>query len=319
MKHLDNLDSQFSISIPPDENGLIGRECPVPECESYFKIQPGTGLKGENIPCRCPYCGHAAGQNKFFTKAQVEYAKSVVLRQVTGALLKDLKSLEFNHHPRGGFGIGISMKVSGRPSPIRYYREKQLETELVCEQCTLRYVIYGVFGFCPDCGVHNSFQILKKNLEVIEKLLAVAETLEKAVAQSLIENGLEDCVSTFDGFGREICRVHSNASADLQKVEKISFQNLERAKQTLGALFNIDLSAGLTPNEWKLAMRGFYKRHLFSHKMGIIDADYISKSGDTQAIVGRKVRIDVEEVRILAAIIGKLGQYLSDSMRKIRP
>lgn len=113
MRHLDSLRSQFSISIPPDEDGLIGRECPAPECESYFKIQPGTGLKGENLACRCPYCDHTAGQDKFFTKAQVEYAKSVVLNQVTGALLKDLKSLEFNHRPCGAFGIGISMKVRG--------------------------------------------------------------------------------------------------------------------------------------------------------------------------------------------------------------
>jgi hypothetical protein len=161
MNHLANLGSQFSISIPPDEEGLVGRECPAPECESYFKIQFGTGLKGENLPCHCPYCGHAAGTDKFFTKAQVEYAQSVVMNQVTGALLKDLKSFEFNHRPRGGFGIGISMKVSGRPMPIRQYREKKLETEVVCEQCTLRYMIYGVFGFCPDCGVHNSLQILK--------------------------------------------------------------------------------------------------------------------------------------------------------------
>lgn len=207
MRHLENLASQISITIPPDEDGLIGRECPVPECESYFKIQLGTGLKGENLPCHCPYCGHEAGQDKFFTKAQIEYAQSVVLNKVTGALLKDLKSLEFDHRPRGAFGIGISMKVSGQPTPIRYYREKQLETEVVCDQCTLRYMIYGVFGFCPDCGVHNSLQILKTNLQLVEKMLGVAESQEQAVALSLIENSLEDCVSAFDGFGRETCRV----------------------------------------------------------------------------------------------------------------
>jgi len=79
MKHLNRIPSSFSISIPPDENGLIGRECPEPKCENYFKIQPGTGLKGEDLRCHCPYCGHAAGQDKFFSKAQVEYAKFVVL------------------------------------------------------------------------------------------------------------------------------------------------------------------------------------------------------------------------------------------------
>lgn len=319
MRHLDNLGSQFSISIPPDEDGLIGRECPVPECESYFKIQPGTGLKGENLPCHCPYCGHAAGPDKFFTKAQVEYAQSVVLNQVTGALLKDLKSLEFNHRPRGGFGIGISMKVSGQPTPIRNYREKQLETEVVCEQCALRYMIYGVFGFCPDCGVHNSLQILKTNLQLVEKMLAVAETQEQAVARSLIENGLEDCVSAFDGFGREICRVHAKASTDPAKVEKVSFQNLEGANQNVKELFKANLAAGLTGDEWKAAVQGFQKRHLLSHTMGVVDAEYVRKSGDTQAVVGRKVGIDVGEVRALGQIMGKLGRYLSDAMGRIGP
>ena len=106
----------------------------------------------------------------------MEYAKSVVLNQVTGALLKDLKSLEFNHRPRGAFGIGITMKVTGQPTPIRYYPEKQLETEVVCEQCTLRYMIYGVFGYCPDCGEHNSLQILDKNLELVLKMLDMASS-----------------------------------------------------------------------------------------------------------------------------------------------
>lgn len=316
MRHLDNLGSQFSISIPPDEDGLIGRECPVPECESYFKIQLGTGLKDENLPCYCPYCGHAAGADKFFTKAQVEYAQSVVLNQVTGAVLKDLKSLEFNHRPRGAFGIGISMKVSGQPTPIRYYREKQLETEVVCDQCTLRYMIYGVFGFCPDCGVHNSLHILKTNLQLVEKMLAVAKTQEQAVARSLIENCLEDCVSAFDGFGREICRIHAKVLTDPAKVEKVSFQNLEGAKQNVKELFKVDLSAGLTSDEWKAAVQGFQKRHLLSHTMGVVDAEYVRKSGDTQAFIGRKVNIDASEVQALGQIIGKLGRYLSDAMRR---
>lgn len=38
MRHLDNLGSQFSIPIPLNEDGLIGRDCPAPECGSYFKI-----------------------------------------------------------------------------------------------------------------------------------------------------------------------------------------------------------------------------------------------------------------------------------------
>ncbi len=74
-------------------------------------------------PVNCPYCGHSAAQDQFFTNAQIEYAQSVVINKVTGAFIKDLKTLEFNHRPRGAFGIGISMKVEGRPQPIRHYSE----------------------------------------------------------------------------------------------------------------------------------------------------------------------------------------------------
>ena len=298
MKHLERLGSQFSISITPDEEGFIGRECPVTECESYFKIQPGTGLMGEGLPCHCPYCGHKAGPDKFFTKAQIEYAKSIVLSQVTGALLKDLKTLEFNHQPQGGFGIGISMKVTGQPTPVRHYREKQLETEVVCDKCSLRYMIYGVFGFCPDCGIHNSLQILGKNLELVDKMLAVAEVQEPAMAQILIENALEDCVSSFDGFGRETCRVFSPHSAAPEKAAEIRFQNIASARQRVRSHFGVDFSAGLNDSEWSMVLRCFQKRHLFAHKMGVVDEEYIQVTSDHTAVLGRKSQVDSNEVEL---------------------
>ena len=39
------------------------------------KIRFGTGLKGEELPCHCPYCGHKAPQEDFATPGQIEYAK----------------------------------------------------------------------------------------------------------------------------------------------------------------------------------------------------------------------------------------------------
>jgi hypothetical protein len=238
----------------------------------------------------------------------VEYATSVVLNQVTGALLKDLKSLEFNHRPRGGFGIGISMRVTGQATPIRHYREKQLETEVICEQCTLRYMIYGVFGFCPDCREHNSLQILDKDM---------AQSAEGELLKRVVENALEDCVSAFDGFGREICRIHAKKSSDPAKAEKVSFQNLDGAKHNFNGLFNLNLSSGLNSDEWKAAVRGFQKRHLLSHTMGVIDDEYVRKSGDIQAVPGRKINVDAEEVRELVRIVGKLAHEASSVLRRM--
>ena len=312
MNHLRRLGNSVSISIPADDDGFTGRECPRAECEGYFKIELGTGLKGVDIPCHCPYCDHTAGHDHFWTKAQIEYAKSVVMRKVTDALHKDLKELEFDYKPEGAFGIGISMKVSPhRLTPIHKFREKKLETEIVCASCTLRYAVYGVFAFCPDCGQHNSSQIFDKNLELVEKMLGLAAGADdKDVSERLIENALEDCVSAFDGFGREICRVHAEKAINPIRAEKVSFQDLRGAQKKLSALFDIDLSDGITAQEWEEVTRGFQKRNLLSHKMGVIDKAYIRKTDDINAVVGRKVTLASSDVREVARIVGKLAKHV---------
>lgn len=299
--NLDNLGKQFSIPITPDDDGYLGRECPVEDCLGYFKITPGTGVKGP-APCYCPYCGHKGESNTFFTQEQIEYAKSIVLRQVTDAIHKDLKSLEFEHKPQGLFGIGLSLKVQrSAPLPIRYYREKELETAITCDSCTLRYAIYGVFGWCPDCGVHNSLQILVKNLELARKELALATTAEADLANHLIGDALENAVSAFDCFGRELCQ---------RKSIEIRFQNLAAARRKVQDAFGFDFADALFPNEWEAACRAFQKRHLLAHKMGVIDDDYLQKANDPGAILGRRIALSQAEVEASITIVEALGRRL---------
>lgn len=305
MNNLRRLGNQVSVPIKADEEGYLGRECPNEECLGYFKITPGTGVKGP-APCYCPYCGHCGEANTFFTQEQIEYAKSVVLRKITDAIHADLKSLEFDHKPRGAFGIGISMKVQrSSPQPIRVYREKQLETEVVCDHCTLRYAIYGVFGWCPDCGTHNSFQILGKNIELARKELALAETADRELADYLVGDALENLVAAFDGFGREICS---------QKAADIHFQNLSGARRRVQDAFGFDFAGGIPAEEWERACRVFQKRHLLAHKMGVVDADYIQKANDPNAVLGRKIVVSREEVIWSIGMIESLGRRLFDGI-----
>lgn len=318
MRHLSRIGDKIPIPIPADEEGFTGRECPNSNCEGYFKIQFGTGLKGESIPCHCPYCGFKAPHDQFWTKKQIEYAKSVVMGKISEALYKDLKSLEFEHRPKGDFGIGFSLKVHhGRPVPIRYYREKKLETEIICDRCTLRYAIFGLFAFCPDCGAHNSQQILEKNLEVTEKELELSTTLEDDLSVHLIQDALENIVSAFDGFGRETCRVRAISATDPPKAKKISFQNIERARQRVQDLFGVDFSSSLDTAQWSLVCRGFMKRHLLAHRMGVVDQQYVDQAGDTSIAVGRKISIHPSEVQELLALVRKLGKTLANDLPKL--
>lgn len=301
MSNIERLGNQISVSIEPDEEGYIGRECPVESCLGYFKITPGTGLK-DPAPCHCPYCGHTAEHNQFFTPAQIEYAQSVAFRQVARAFQKDLKSLEFDHKPKGGFGIGISLKVKNSPlPPIRAYQEQQLETKVVCDKCTLNFAIYGVFGWCPDCGAHNSLHILTKNLELARKELALAETVDADLSEHLIGDALENIVSAFDGFGRELC---SRKSSDIR------FQNITAARRRVQEAFGFDFAADLDAESWAVIVRAFEKRHLLAHKMGVVDEDYLRKAADPDAVAGRRIRVSSDEVAQATAVVERLGQRL---------
>ncbi|WP_425399082.1 hypothetical protein [Aeoliella sp.] len=317
-RHLRSLGSNFSVSIPTDEEGYLGRECP--ECESYFKITPGTGL--ENVTaCVCPYCGHKAEQSDFATAQQLEYAKSVVLQQVMGAVTKDLKGIarSFNRKSSGGL-LSLKMDVRSKPSTIQYYVEKELETKVQCAACSLQYTIYGVFGFCPDCGVHNSLQILEKNLELARKELELATTAEDTeLQQHLVGDALENAVSSFDGFGRAEVGTYADRSSNSKKATAISFQNLTTAEEALQALFGFSLHSTVSADEWKLLVRCFQKRHLLAHKMGVVDEKYMKVTGDTNAVVGRKVVMGSQEVSKLLEAVAKLGIGLSASLDQISP
>ncbi len=312
MSRFGDFPKQSSVPIPTDETGMVGRECPEPECEGYFKIQPGTGLEGDNLPCFCPYCGHKGEHDTFWTKEQIEYAKSFAFRQINDMVTRDLKKLEFNHPPRGAFGIGISMKLKEGPRPpLHRYRERALETEVVCDQCTLRYSVFGVFGFCPDCGSHNSRQILEKNLDLAMKVLEFAQSAPTPdLTENLVQNALEDVVSSFDGFGRELLTAHATRATDPSKATTVSFQSLTGADRSLQTLFGTSLQAMTTPDEWKLMVRCFHKRHVIAHKGGVIDEKYVEQSGDETAIERRKVRVTADEVRELVAVVRKVGEAL---------
>lgn len=316
MNHLSRVPSEFSISFQPDEDGYLGRECPKEDCVNrYFKITPGTGIQGE-APCHCPYCGYTANHGEFFTSDQIEHAQSIALNAITGALLKDLKAALPRSTPRPGrgFALEISFEVKGRPHPVHYYQEKELETEVVCDSCGLRYAIYGLFGWCPDCGTHNSVQILDANLQMADKKLALVGSVEPDLAEHIVADALQTTVSAFDAFGREACRAYAHRAASPEAAQSISFQNISKARAKVQDLFGIDFAASVAADEWVGVCRTFQKRHLFAHRGGVVDYAYLDATNDKAATLGRKVPLSADEVTAAAATLRCLGRALIEGI-----
>ena len=53
MRNLRSMGNRISVSLPTDKDGLTSRECP--NCKDVFKVKFGTGLRGRNLPCHCPF------------------------------------------------------------------------------------------------------------------------------------------------------------------------------------------------------------------------------------------------------------------------
>lgn len=304
----------FRISLPTDENGLTGRECPNKECEGYFKIKFGTGLKESDLPCHCPYCGHKGAQDTFYTRDQIKYAKSIVTNQVLDALMSELKKTEFSVN--GPFGLRLSGRwKAGSRAPIRRYQEKSLETTVVCSNCTLIYAIFGVFGFCPDCGNRNSLEMLAANLDIAGRQLELTmQTNDAALKRHAVENALEDGVAAFDAFGRELMIAFQNVATHPTKTTKATFQNLDVADDTVDLCFGFRLSGLVSNSDWVLLKRGFQKRHLLAHRLGVVDEKYRLATGDTSVKVGRRVQVTENEVGQLLKTIGSLGEKFRSSL-----
>jgi len=223
-----------------------------------------------------------------------------------------LKSLEFEHKPSGGFGIGFSLKVQpGAPLPLHRYRERALETHVKCEACTLQYSVFGVFAYCPDCRVHNSLHILRQNLSLVRKQISLAASIDdQALREHLTEDALENCVSAFDGFARESCRIRASRSADAPKAESLSFQNLPRVAERLQKLFDVAFDKAIPDQSWKRAHVFFMRRHLIAHKSGVIDAQYLDETGEPRSLLGKRVRVGHDDVLELAGLVEGLGHGL---------
>jgi sarcosine oxidase delta subunit len=281
----------------------------------YFKVKKRIGFMFGSRTYTCPYCGNEADPDEFHTQDQIEYARSVAVRQFEEEVYRSLKKMEFDVRPpsRAALGIGMSLKVSRSSDahPIHHYREKRLETEIACDRCGLRYTIYGVFGYCPECGSHNSLVIFEANLQLAEKMLALAaEQADAAMQVKLVESALMNCVSAFDGWGRATAAAFAQKATDPEKVKTVSFQNINKAADHVQKHFGLDLRGLLPGEEFDRVVALFQMRHVVAHKMGVVDEEYVKAVDASASLVGRKLSILADDLRAVMPLLKQMAEGL---------
>jgi hypothetical protein len=328
IKRLEGLNSMtVSVPVECDEHGYIDKECPAEGCLFQFKVKAEDWeriAQGDSV--WCPMCRHEAPPRQWFTTEQVEHSKEQALNVIKGEIHNALVAGAdgFNRRqPKGGF-ITMSMKVEGRPvqsAIIPASAAEAMRLQIECEACHTQYAVIGSAYFCPACG-HNSvtrtfsdslkkIQVKCDNLATIRQALTEATGKDEAevTCRSLLESCISDGVVAFQLFCEGLY-------ADYGEPPFNAFQRLEQGSKLWQDAIGKGYGDWLTPNELQGLKVLYQKRHLLAHNDGIVDEQYLKKSGDPSYRKGQRIVISERDVGELMAYLEKLGTGLKAACGK---
>lgn len=327
---LRGLGGTYEVSVPieDDKHGYFDRECPSEECLFQFKID-GRDWKAKvrDEEVFCPFCGHTADSGKWWTKQQIEHAKAAALAQFKAQFSKALKvdAARFNRsRPRGGF-VSMTMNVDSRPLHVMLppAATDPMALKITCPSCACRYAVIGAAYFCPACGYSSAEQVFEQTIAGIKATLKVLDqvrgampdrdTAETAV-RVVIENGLQNAVTAFQRVVEALFAELSSPS----KARRNAFQNLTEGSSLWQQATGLGYGAHLDARSLDRLGRAFQQRHLLAHRQGLVDEEYITKSGDTRYRPGQRLVLRAEGVNEAVEFVEKLVAGLRSDVTKVR-
>lgn len=315
----------FNVSLPPDGDGRIARECLHEQCSpGYFKVKNGTGITGNHTEAFCPYCRNSAEPSDFSTKEQIRYAKDIVTREAEKSvvtMMKDALGLDSSGRRKLGGGF-LSIEMSMKEDSPRYVRrpfEEDLLRAVVCPHCGLDHAVFGLATWCADCGADIFMEHVKAEYDVVRSMLTDIERrrsdLGPRIAARDIENCLEDVVSIFEAVLKAMLSRHLRTAGESEEnihalfKDRIrnGFQNPKRAMEIIKNRTQQELFDGIPAEAVEQLNVTFDKRHPITHNLGVVDRKYLENAYAAER-EGREIRVPEEEIeRAIAASFDALS------------
>lgn len=307
----------ISVSLPSDEDGYFDRECPSPECLCQFKVHEDDWrdrVRDEEV--FCAFCGHTADSKQWWTQEQIKHGEQGALakfeRHIGGAMKRDAQGWN-SRQPRNSF-IRITMKVDDVPSHVLLppAAAEPMRLKITCPACACRYAVMGAAFFCPACG-HNAADLMfTQSLACIGRALDSLPGVRAAIpdrdaAEStcrlIVESGLQNAVTAFQRYAEALYGRFPSPRLPRRN----AFQNLADGSDLWQSATGNRYDDHLQDGELATLGRLFQQRHLVAHTQGLIDADYIERTGDTTHRSGQRVVIREGAVRECLTLIEKLA------------
>lgn len=280
-----DLHKTLRISIPTDNDGFIGFACNEESCRQYFKVYE----KDCSEALHCPYCGTQSIRNSLLTSDQHDYAREVAVEEARVLAIEEIQR-QLQRGLRGSKNIKFK---PGRPPIAKRieprYVEREVDTEFQCEQCSTRFQVYGIFGFCPGCSQEN-LQLYDANWANIKRELDVASDRNRQ-----LRHAYSDLISTFEIFCKRKAKSITQG--------KGKFQDLFDTRKFFKKHINVDILADIHDEDLLALRRVFQKRHVCIHAGGEITERYVKKVPEDNSLLGTQVVLTVEELDTAATAI----------------
>lgn len=320
LKILDEFKDGYSVPIEilADNDGYLDRECPKEDCLSKFKINEHDWKnKVSDEKVYCPFCGHEAPANEWWVTEHIETGREQVIQGVEGIIGKALEKDAENFNKKSSKGMfSMSMKFTGATNEIRLPIDalEEMEQKICCDECGTRYAVIGSAFYCPCCGNNSAKQtffntINKVNAKMtnLEKIRITISGYSKDEASrtcaSLIESSIPDLVVAM----QRLCECVYPQIEGAKQVKKNVFQRLDEGNKLWEELVGKGYIDWIGPSDYELLKKCFQQRHVLQHKDGIVDFDYINKSGDCSYKEGQHLIIKKADIIIFANIVTNIG------------
>jgi DNA-directed RNA polymerase subunit RPC12/RpoP len=295
---------RFSISLPT-RDGFLGRECNNPECKKYFQVHKES-IKSEMF---CPYCGIKFSNNQLWTDEQNDYARAVAKEKAKEYMLGEIDKM-FGKLARQNSGNKF-VKFTHKPNNYRAkqisprYKERQVDSELVCPECNFRFQVYGIFGYCPGCRTENLL-IYDANLEIIKQEISSSKDPQRS-----LRHAYADLVSTFEAFGKKKAKQFTG--------ETVRFQILFDVRKLFKDHFGMDILDGLANHDLLALRRVFQKRHTYEHYQGIIEEKYVRMIPEDAHLLNQKAELTLDEFVSASQALRHVLESMLQAIEKGKP
>lgn len=301
----------FRVSIPLDEEGYFGRECPA--CRRIFRMHNADyEALPDELVLTCPYCGHKEDHSEFMTKQQRDRVTRVAI-DAGNQMISEMLDKSFESMARSTRNNRF-VKVTHRskpflPEPLPGINEERLVRERTCPNCEIRYAVFGDHRFCPVSGLLDVADIARDALAAETAKLDAMSEIPEPQRSTLREQGVLDRVAV-DTLGRAVGIVESLASARFRELVPEAEEvlkgrgNVLQRLDDLVELFAAHLGAELSTSKgvnWPTLKQLWAARHSHVHADGLVDAKYLKAAPRSPLTLGQRIIITERDARVAIA------------------